>query len=111
MILYLKKPIKDSNGKYIKKLEYDFESLTIKDLNNVEKLYFSLTQGLRENVLYKCDSVYMHLCFFVACAIKNKDLSFVNFMKISGRDQRNIIRIAENNTFWEELKIKKKDIN
>ena len=44
MILNLNKPIKDNKDKYIKRLEYDLYDLTIKDFNNIEKIYFNLMQ-------------------------------------------------------------------
>lgn len=108
MILFLKKPIKDSKGKSVKKLEYDFNDLTMKDLDNAESLYFSLTQGVVENIIYKDSDTFLHLLFFIACAKKNTDLSFVKFMQIKGRDAKNIIDISRNNFLDRKLFDKKK---
>lgn len=107
--LYLKKKIKDSDGNDVKLLKFDFSKLTINDLINVDTLYFSITQGLEENILYKCTITFMHLCFFILCAKQNQKLSFSRFMEISGKDLKNITKIVENNMLTEHFIDKKKE--
>lgn len=109
MILTLKKPILDSKSNYIKKLEYDLHDLTIKDFNNIEKLYFNLTQNSEENLIQESHFTYKMCAFFISCCKINKNLSFVEFLRIKGKDRRRITDIIDNFFIPKEFLSKKKD--
>lgn len=109
MILKLSKPILDSNKKYVKKLEYDLYNLTIKDFNNVEKIYFNFTMCKEENLIQESHFIYKMCAFFVSCCKINNDLSFVEFLKIKGKDGRRITKIVDDFFIPESFNDKKKD--
>lgn len=115
MILRLNKPIEDINGQKIKKLEYDFNLLTVKDLEKAEQLYFLTTQGVEiaeeEMFFYRGSSVFSTVCFYLACLVKKPELSFINILSIDGDDARKIVEIAEEFNFNTELLDKKKDLS
>lgn len=110
MILDLHRSIKDSKDNYIKRLEYDLYDLTIKDLNNVEKLYFNLMQDNNSEYLVPESQLIYKLCaFFISCCKINKNLSFTEFLRVKGKDKRRIVKIVDNFFVPSELTSKKKD--
>lgn len=109
MILDLRRPIKDSNDNYIKRLEYDLYDLTIKDFNNVEKLYFNIMQDNSEYLVPESQLIYKLCTFFISCCKANKNLSFTEFLRVKGKDRRKIVKIVDNFFIPSELTIKKKD--
>lgn len=97
MILNLNKPIKDNKDKYIKCLEYDLYDLTIKDFNNIEKIYFNLMQDNSVEYLISESQLIYKLCtFFISSCKFNKNLSFAEFLRIKGKDKRRIVKIIDN---------------
>lgn len=110
MILNLHKPIKDSNDNYIKSLEYDLYELTIKDFNNIEKLYFNLMQDNNtEYLIPESQTIYKLCAFFISCCKINKNLSFMEFLRVKGKDKRIIVKIVDNFLIPSEVISKKKD--
>ena len=110
MILNLNKPIKDNRDKYIKCLEYDLYDLTIKDFNSIEKIYFNLMQDNNAEYLIPESQLIYKLCaFFISSCKFNKNLSFVEFLRIKGKDKRRIVKIIDNFFIPKEIISKKKD--
>ena len=109
MILVLNKPILGSNGAYIKKMEYDLYGLTIKDFNDVEKLYFNLTQNNAENLIQESHIIYKLCAFFISCCKVDKNLSFVEFLRIKGKDKRRVENIVDEFFVPKDIINKKKD--
>ena len=111
MMLVLNKPILDTNNNYVKKLEYDLYNLTIKDFNNIEKLYFNLNFNNTETLTQESQFIYKICAFFISSLKFNKNLSFVEFLRIKGKDRRRIVNIVEGFFIPNELMSKKKDLN